>query len=189
MFFTILSTVEVNEDVVFLTELYDRYYPIMKKKAYEILQDYDVVDDMIQESFVRLISKATLLRSLEPHKQVSYLVHTVHNTTINHAKQRKRHLNHTSSGITADSIEQIADKQPSIEEMYSLKEDYTEIAKLLSELSERDQTLLYNKYILEWSDHELAASMDVQAVNIRSYLTRARRRAMKLLLKKGGSGV
>lgn len=183
MFFTILSTVEVNEDVVFLTELYDRYYPIMKKKAYEILQDYDIVDDMIQESFVRLISKAALLRSLDLHKQVSYLVHTVHNTSINHAKQRKRHLNHTSSGITADSIEQIADKQPSIEEMYSLKEDYTEIAKILSELSERDQTLLYNKYILEWSDHKLAASMDVQAVNIRSYLTRARRRAMKLLLK------
>lgn len=73
--------------------------------------------------------------------------------------------------------------------MYSLKEDYTEIAKILSELSERDQTLLYNKYILEWSDHKLAASMDVQAVNIRSYLTRARRRAMKLLLKNGGSGV
>lgn len=184
MFFTILPTVEVNEDVVFLTELYDRYYSIMKKKAYEILQDYDVIDDMIQESFVRLISKATLLRSLEPHKQVSYLVHTVHNTTINHAKQRKGYLNHISSGITAESIEQIADKQPSIEEMYSLKEDYTEIVKLLSELSERDQTLLYNKYILEWSDHELAASMDVQAVNIRSYLTRARRRAMKLLLKK-----
>lgn len=53
------------------------------------MQDYDVVDDMIQESFVRLISKAALLRSLDLHKQVSYLVHTVHNTSINHAKQRK----------------------------------------------------------------------------------------------------
>ncbi|MNJ56231.1 RNA polymerase sigma factor SigM [compost metagenome] len=182
MLLMILSTLEDDEDITFLTELYEQYYPIMKRKAYEILQDNTIVDDMIQEAFVRLIDKIPTLRSLEPPKLVSYLVHTIHNITINYAEQRKRQWIKTSLGMTEERIEQIADKAPSIEEMYNLKEDYEAIGKILHELSERDQMLLYNKYILELNDKELAALMDIQAMNVRSYLTRARRRAMKLLL-------
>lgn len=185
MLFMIPSNSEGNEDINFLTELYEKYYPIMKRKSYEILQNDTIVDDMIQEAFVKLLDKVPTLRTLEPPKLVSYLVHTIHNISINYAIKRKRHWNKTLLGLTEERIEQIADQAPSIEEMYSLKEEYEQIGEILHELSYRDQMLLYNKYILELNDKEIALLMDIQAANIRSYLTRARRRAMKLLLERG----
>ncbi|MFM9279760.1 RNA polymerase sigma factor [Paenibacillus jiagnxiensis] len=185
MFFFIISTTESKEDEVFLTELYEKYYPIMKRKAFEISHDYNIVDDLIQEAFVRLIDKVQTLKSLEPRKQVSYLVQTVQNITLNYIKQRKRKTDRTVLNTKDDGVEWIVDDQPSLEEMYNLKEEYRQIGLAIRGLSERDRLLLYNKYILELSDKEIAVTLGIQTANVRSYLTRARRRAMKLLLKKG----
>jgi len=185
MFLVLISILENEEDVIFLTELYERYYPIMKRKAFDVSHDYAVVEDMVQESFVKLIDKISTLRSLEPNKLAPYLVHTTQNVTLNYIKQRKRTLNKTHIGINDDGVDLIADDQPTLEDMYSLKEDYQHIGEIISGLSERDQQLLYNKYMLELSDKEIAVTLDIKEANVRSYLTRARRRAMKLLIKKG----
>lgn len=187
MFFFVISTIENQNDADFLVDLYKRYYPIMKKKAYEVAQDYSIVDDMIQESFIRLISKVHILRSLESYKLISYLIHTVRNVTLNYLKKQNRHLDKAYSanaGNSDDGVEWIVDSGPTIEEMYSMKEEYEQIGKTMSKLSVRDQQLLYYKYILELNDTELAVSLDIRAANVRSYLTRARRRALKLLLSK-----
>ncbi|GAC41785.1 RNA polymerase sigma factor [Paenibacillus popilliae] len=79
--------------------------------------------------------------------------------------------------ITQDPC--IADEHVAIGRSYLLYENCLQLRQAISQLSARDQTLLHSKYILELSDKEIAAKLTTSEKNIRSYLTRARRRAYK----------
>ncbi|MEC0182061.1 RNA polymerase sigma factor [Paenibacillus peoriae] len=183
MLLIIISKSDKQEDIDFFTELYIKFYSIMKTKAYEITQDYTITDDLIQEAFIRLIKKIPILKSLNSCKRASYIIHTIRNTSFNYAKKCSNEKNKCTYGLLDEGAEYIADSQLSIEEKYNLKEEYEQLGNVIGLLSERDQLLLINKYILELTDTELSKVIDVPVANIRSYLTRARRRALKLFLQ------
>lgn len=188
--FTLLITAfkEVKSDEQFLTELYAQFYSIMKKKALNISRDPEVADDLVQESFVRLIDKKQTLKMLEPNKLYFYVLQTIQNVTLNYIKKQKKTLKmiHTFAGDN-NCINLISDNTLALEEMYNLKGEYQHIEQTLGVLSDRDHQLLYNKYLLGLSDKENAAKLAIKEANIRSYLTRARRRAMRILSDKKGN--
>jgi RNA polymerase sigma-70 factor (ECF subfamily) len=75
----ILMAVLYNEDEgdrEFIISLYRQYYPIMKQRAYFMVKDYAVVDDLIHETFIKLIPKISLLRSLSCYKVTSYIINS-----------------------------------------------------------------------------------------------------------------
>jgi RNA polymerase sigma-70 factor (ECF subfamily) len=158
----------------------------MKKKALNISRDPIVAEDLVQESFVRLIDKKQTLRMLEPNKLYFYVLQTIQNVTLNYIKKQKKTLEmiHTFADDN-DYIDLISDNTLTLEEMYNLKEEYQHIEQTLAVLSDRDHQLLYNKYLLGLSDKENAAKLAIKEANVRSYLTRARRRAMRVLADKG----
>ncbi|GKS10923.1 DNA-directed RNA polymerase sigma-70 factor [Paenibacillus chitinolyticus] len=173
-----------KDDHAYFNDLYTKYFWIMRKKAYHILTDYDIAEDIVQDAFINLIGKIDLLRSFGAKKEITYILQTVQNVSLNYVNQRKRRNSKIITG-NDNFIESIADKQPSLEELYNYKEDLDEIVKIINGLSERDRDLLYNKYIMEMRDKEIADLLNVKKENIRSYLTRAKRRAIKLFVKEG----
>lgn len=181
----ILFTIENDDDRDFIEELYTQYYPIMKKKVYEITRDYSVIDDLINEAFIRLINKLSILRSLECCKRASYIVHTIKNISIDYVRKSAIQSEHRFMGMLDDLADSISDDKSVIEEICSTKEDYEELGKALEKLSERDRNLLYYKYNLEFSDMEISDIMNIPINNIREYLSRARRRALKIITKGG----
>lgn len=173
-----------EEHAAFWADLHARYYPIMRKKSYEIARDDVVAEDMIQEAYVRLLGKVHLLRTLEPPRLAAYLASTVRNVTLNYVKKRNRQWARTRPANEwngCEGVEGIADGRPSLEEMCHRREEYDRLGRMIGSLSERDRRLLYLKYIAELTDRELAASLGVKPANIRAYLSRARRRASNLL--------
>jgi RNA polymerase sigma-70 factor (ECF subfamily) len=179
----IISTIENSDDRNFVFELYIQYYPIMKKKAYEISWDYSIVDDLINDAFIKLIDKISLLRVLECCKRTSYIVYTIKNISIDYIRKRAAKSEKMFLGMSDDLIDSIPDAKLTVEEICSAKEDYEELGKAIEQLSERDRDLLYYKYNLELRDKEIANIMDLPVNNIREYLTRPRRRALKVLAK------
>lgn len=63
-----------------------------------------------------------------------------------------------------------------------------QLAAVLEEISNDDRVLLEGKYILQYSDETLAMVLNCKVSSIRMKLTRARRRALKLI-KTEGDGV
>ena len=179
----IISTIMNDDDRYFIAQLYEQYYPIMKKKAYEILLDYSIVDDLINDTFIKLIENISTLRSLECCKRASYIVHTIRNISINYNRQHATRSKKMFLGMSDDLIESIPDKL-TIEEICTTREDNIELGEAIEQLSERDRNLLYYKYNLERSDKEIAEIMDISLKNIREYLTRARQRALKILTRR-----
>lgn len=174
-------TIENESDKEFISGLYEKYYPIMKKKAYDITHDINVTDDLIHEAFIKLIDKIPILRSLSCCKQASYIVNTIKNISISYVRKRNSNANKQFIGDENDIAEMIEDTAITIEESFIKKEDIKSLGELMSKLSERDRNLLYNKYIFELSDKEISELMGIPVNNIRQYLVRARKRAIKLL--------
>lgn len=179
-----IDAIEDENDRDFLSQLYEQYYPVMKKKAYAITHDYNVVDDLINDAFIKLIDKVSILRSLDCCKRASYIVHTVRNISLNYVKRREANNKKRFLGKEDDVLDSLLDTAATAEDSYLRREESRELGQAISRLSERDRDLLYNKYNLELSNKEISELMDIPVNNIRQYLVRARRRAWKVLNEK-----
>ncbi|TAH75096.1 MAG: sigma-70 family RNA polymerase sigma factor [Anaerolineaceae bacterium] len=173
--------IENESDREFISGLYIQYYPIMKKKAYEITRDINVTDDIIHDAFIKLIDKIPSLRSLSCYKQTSYIVSTIKNIAIDHVRKSNTKADKQFMGEEDDMAESIEDTAMTAEEAYIVREDSEDLGELMCKLSERDRDLLYNKYIFELSNKEISVLMDIPINNLRQYLVRARKRALNLL--------
>ncbi len=187
MYFLFMSVCENDDDKIYMADLYERYYPIMKSKIYRIVLDFEVVDDLIQETFLKLIPKITLLRSLSCYKQSSYIVNTVKHVAIDYLRRRTRRLNQVYIGLGEDFSDQIPDFQAATEENYIKTEEIEAFEKALFKLSERDRTLLYFKYIMEMGDQQIGELLNLPMKHVRQYIARARQRALHILSESGGN--
>lgn len=77
MFPLFILAIENDDDRAFIQLLYEQYYPVMKKKAYEISRDYNATNDLVNNSFIKLIDKIPTLRSLDCCKRTAYIVYTI----------------------------------------------------------------------------------------------------------------
>ncbi len=180
-----INTVSNDDDREFIEHLYKTYYPIMKKKAYEITNEISIVDDLINEAFISIIGKISTIRALDCCKRATYIVYTIKNTAINYVNSRSAKQRKMFYGIDDDLMSDIPDLSTLPEDIISIKESYDELGKVLMHLSDRDRDLLYFKYLLELSDQEISRKIGTNSDNVRMYLTRARRRALNLLKKEG----
>ena len=144
-----LSIDDEEDDKQFITNLYLEYYPLLKKQAYSITSDVEVVDDLIHDAFIKLIPKISLLRSLSRYKVTSYIVYTVRNVCIDYMRKKKRISQKTFIGSSDDITQKIPDLQAATEENLIKNEEFDNVSQILLQLSERDRRLLYYKYNME----------------------------------------
>ena len=81
-------------------------------------------------------------------------------------------------------MEQIAEDGETMDSLVLLSEQAEQLWKIWPKLTEDERFLLEGKYILGYSDQQMAVSLKCSPGSIRMKLTRARRRAMKLLLER-----
>ncbi|MCM3290937.1 sigma-70 family RNA polymerase sigma factor [Paenibacillus sp. MER 180] len=183
MLLILFSVIEEEKDQDFLIDLFYQYYPLMRKKAYEVTNDYNVVDDLIQDVFLKLIPKTPLLRTMEYCKRTSYIIYSIRNMGVDYIRAKERQKLLVSTAQTEDMINRLPDSQLSVEELIFRREDRQEMFSKLSKLTDRDITLLYYKYNMDLKDSEISRKLGIPVNNVRQYLTRARRRALNLLKK------
>lgn len=131
MLLLLISTCENDDSKTYLKKLYMCYYPIMKKKANSIVGHPEVVDDLIQEAFIKLIPKISLLRSMNCYKTTSYIVNTIKHVCIDYVRKDIQRSQNTYSGLDNDLAEQIPDLQATTEENYMKSEDYDALERAM----------------------------------------------------------
>lgn len=163
--------------------LFLEYKGLMFSIAGQYTNDTFEQEDIVQDALMHLLEKEETLQSLSHQVQVSYIKRTIQNTSINYLKKRKRVEKRT---LELDRIESdISISTESIDDFLIAEENRAMFYKLFQDLSEADQELLSDKYLLELSDSEIAERIDCKASSIRMKLTRARRNFLNLC-KSGG---
>lgn len=141
------------------------------------MKDVYIVEDLIHDGFMKLLPKASILRSLDVSRRTSYISHTIKSVCVDFIRRHIRDKQRNIAGVE-NMAELLAASEATPEESCVDKESYEELGRALEELSARDQQLLAYKYQLELKDQEMAQLMNIPSRNIQTYLTRARRRLL-----------
>jgi RNA polymerase sigma-70 factor (ECF subfamily) len=180
---TAVAVLEGDEDKVFMMNLYQEYYGLVKKTVYNITRDADHAADLTNDTFIRLIEKISVIRTLESCKLAAYIVYTARSVAINFIKHLDVQKKHTYYGKDMDLAERIPELANILDERIIHQEEITELRNAILELPVQQKDVLYLKYILDLNDAEIAGILGIAPDSVRQYLTRARRNAKELLDK------
>lgn len=168
----------------FVTGLYTRFYSPMLAKALAMVSDRGIAEEIVQETFLRIVKSAPRIMRIVPQKQPYFLMVILRNTAVDFQRELARQGRHFAFSLDDDAVTiDIADSSPQPEEIYLRKELFEEVAEEVQKLSERDRLLLEARYLLDKTDEEIASQFNLTADSARAALSRARRRAYKLLQK------
>lgn len=156
------------------------FYKAYHKLLYREVRNSEDVDDIVQDSVVKLIENLGTVRSLSPGRQVSYAVTAARNLAINLLIHQKR--------ITFESLDNL---EPYVKDSNDLEtqvehlEEFRLFHTVWKQMPVEIRLLLERKYILRQTDAEIAAGLGIRPESVRMRLTRAKRIAARELLKNG----
>ncbi len=165
----------------FMLEIYHTYYSLVYKKILSVTNELGSIEDLVNDTFVKLIEKAPLLRTFEQRKAAAYITYTARSVAINFVKRRDIHNKHL---FYTDEME-LAAELATTEDQVLKQHELECLRDAVLQLPEKQRDLLYFKYMLELNDAEIAELLNISTPSVRQYLTRARR-AARTLLNEGG---
>ena len=177
----IIAAIENDSEREFITRIYLKYYKKMLDKAFFIVHNEAEAEEIVQEAFVKLIEHVQDLMRMDSIKVPVYVMVTVKNIAINHWNDAKKE-NERQTFVADDELDLwLADEKALPEDVYIHTEELEKLAETLPLLPKKDRMVLEFKYILELSDEEIAKELHIKAHSVRSYLTRARRKAYAMI--------
>lgn len=176
-----------DDDRAFMLDLYKNYYNLARKTIYSITHNNENIEDLIDDAFVKLIEKIPKIRTLDCCRTTSYVVYTFRSVAINYLKHNNVEKKHIYYSENMDLTEDLYDLEDDTEERLVQQEELELLNIAFSKLPQSQKDLLYYKYILEMSDKDIAEILGIAPASVRQYLTRARRKAKKLIEKENSN--
>ena len=181
---SILSRMEAKETPqAFLCQLYERYARLMYSVASKCLPGAPHArEDVVQETVLKLTQKVDLLQTMEEPSLAAYIGVSVRNTAYSYL--RKRAAEEKIVLPWTDNMDQLPSPAPSFEDRIISREQMEHFWEVWRELPEEDRFLLEGRYILRYSDRELAEGLHCQSASVRMKLTRVRKKVLAQMREK-----
>lgn len=185
MFIPVLLNMDLEVSTEeFMLKIYNNYYALVKYTISNIVKDKQVVEDLIHDCFISLISKADLLQELEHYKLNSYILITAKRKAYDYNKSHIKRSTQEQYAIT-DAGTEIWDFIPSNDlnpsEIVAWKEQYKHTVDIMNQLPSKYRDTLLLKYQYHMSDYEIAHHINVKPESIRMYIKRGREKLLKLM--------
>ncbi|AFQ45259.1 RNA polymerase sigma factor [Desulfosporosinus meridiei] len=183
MVMMIIAVLADDSDKAFALNLYHDYYGLVRKTIYNITHDLDNLEDLINDTFLKLVDKISLIRTLNSCKTAAYVFYSSRSVAINFIKHRDVETKHLYYGEESDLAKSIPDGEDTIVDKIIQQEEIEKMGNAILKLPENQKELLYFKYILDMDDREIAPILNIAPDSVRQYLTRARKNAKKMIGK------
>lgn len=118
MISVILAAIEDDDDKTYMMNLYQDYYALVRSAVYKVMSCENDIDDLVEDTFVKLIEKISLLRKFDCCKTAAYVVYTAKSVAINFIKHRDVQKKHTFYGENADMSNELMISEDTLEESY-----------------------------------------------------------------------
>ncbi|MED4726949.1 RNA polymerase sigma factor YlaC [compost metagenome] len=145
-------------------ELFKTYYPYVVRQIIRIVREKSVAEDIAQEVFLKLYNSDRNAIQNIPAWLSKASIHAAYN-----------YLRSTNRRLIRDekASEEHTAYSPSSEENWLKQEDIQAVRKVLTEMDERDRTLLMMKYS-GFDYKELAHAVQVESSSVGTLLSRAK---------------
>ncbi|MDD2647757.1 MAG: sigma-70 family RNA polymerase sigma factor [Eubacteriales bacterium] len=160
----------------FIESAYVEYHRLMYYQAYLVTHSPEDAEDAVGNALVSLMKKCETLMHFEPIKLRAYFTLAAKHSAI--SLMRKRQVRQKRS--TDFPAEDIGDSGEIDSELLE-REGIERIAELIDRLPRKSREVMLMKYFREMTDREIAESLSLSEVSVRSALCRARKTLRDML--------
>lgn len=178
----ITCAIESPEDHDIITEFFLKNKMLLYAEAWKYLSLREDVEDIVYESLVRIMDHMEKFRSLLPHERVPYGKAIVRNLSYIYLKRQSLFTMIPFEDV--DTYLMVEETQLP-ESVVSKQIQVAQIRKIWGTLPVEDRLILEQKYVLDWTDKELAATLGIKPQSVRMRLTRAKRNVIQQLKEQG----
>ena len=155
-----ILTIQDEDDRAYMSRLFVQYHRLMYQCTYEVLDDKWATEDAVQTTLLRLIDRIDVVRQLDESKLPGYIAAACRHTAYNVLRHNRRH----PQVPLEDAPE--ASSAPDMDELLSRRVELNALARVWPRLDEDTRWLLEARYILDYSDSELAREMGVKPTSL-----------------------
>lgn len=173
----------LESDRLFLEMLYDNYNGLMFNQARRYFQNQADIEDVVQQSFVKLMKYLPTIRKLNRNILAAYIVNVIRSCSMDIYRKRKIEKETNFSDFFEDFEETVVDDFD-LDCMVEKSLCVEQLTNAILQLPEQDQFVLEAKYLQCWSDSEIAEVLGIKANTVRTRLFRAKKKSI-LILSRG----
>ena len=157
-----------NDDKVAFSSLFETYYSPLCEFAYRYVKQKEVMEDVVQEVFVRIWEKR---KKWQPNVSVSaYLYRSVYNQLINDYRKKRFEI-----VLTEDKQANIQDPVLSPMDQMHYREASKAIKVAIAMLPERRKEIVVLKLIYGFSYKEISTTLGISVNTVDTQVRRARK--------------
>lgn len=175
------TTVLSKEEREFLDSLYLDYSRLVYSYARNYFPDQSTLEDIVQLTFLKMITYLPKLITLDRNVLPAYIVTMVKSVSIDYIRKAKIDKSVLFSELF-DGFEDYLPDEFNLEEIIIDSISSMKLGAIINRLPERDQFVLSLKYLLSYTDQEIADLIKVRKATVRTILLRARNKAIRLYL-------
>ncbi|MCI8476877.1 MAG: sigma-70 family RNA polymerase sigma factor [Oscillospiraceae bacterium] len=173
-----------EEDQAFVERVFHTYQRLIYATARRVCDNPELWDDIVQESVLRLCRYVKRLRALPERELAAYLAALVRYAAIDLLQEEKLRQERTADW---EEVKQsMTDMGPSSEEFLELMERKVKLLEVWPDMTAEERRVLVDWYIGGVSDQEQAERLNCKPDAVRMKRSRARRKALRLMLEKEG---
>ena len=175
-----LAMMDTEEDQSRFEEIYYAYRKQMVYIANEVLNDYGLAEDAVQNALLGIAKRIDRVRGLNDDRTKAYVLTAAKNAALNiYAKEHPIAQRQTE----LDAAEMVAD-EGSFDKMEQ-KEAMARLMSVITGLGAASRTVLLLRYVEEMSFGEIAKVMGKTETAVRQQLSRARRALREGCVREG----
>jgi RNA polymerase sigma factor (sigma-70 family) len=147
-----------NEDA--FTELVTRHKNRIFTTIYLIVKDHDLAEDILQETYVKVVNTIKSGRYNEEGKFLPWVTRIAHNLSIDHFRKAKRYPTIVLED-GSNVFNSLKFSEDSIEDRQIKEDTHTLLRELIQELPDSQREVLMMRHYMEMSFQEIAEVTDV----------------------------
>ena len=178
----ITCAIESPEDHDIIAEYFQKNKMLLYSEAWKYFSVKEDVEDIVYESLVRIIDHMDKFRSLSPNERVQYGKAVVRNLSYTYMKRSSLYTMVPFEDV--DTYLTVEESQLPESVVYK-RIQVEQIRKVWAKMPVEDRLILEQKYVLDWSDKDLAMALGIKTQSVRMRLTRAKRNIIRLLNELG----
>jgi RNA polymerase sigma-70 factor (ECF subfamily) len=172
-------SVDGEDDQQFMERIYQEFNLLIYKHACRYFIDQAEIDDVVQQSYLKLMKYLPKLRSLERNILPGYIVNVVKSVAIDQVRKNRRKPSVNFSELM-DNFDESFVNPISLEDEDWEMVNIRQFVQAILNLPESDQNILKAKYFLEWSNKDIAGMLGIKENALRVRLHRAKQKALAI---------
>ncbi len=178
-----INAIKNEQERKFMQTLYTSYMRAMYLTAYRLTHNAADAEDVVSASCVALIKHIDTLQTCSQKAVSAYVLTTVRNQSLILLKRRNVELRLITK-MKEESVLHAESPPPDDELQQYYHRSLAEVLEIIRYMPEQDQMLLQMRFFDQVSYAEMSHLLNMQQSTLRTKVSRARRRLLKLLKEK-----